>query len=151
MTRPLVIGLGSPHGDDRAGWAIVDRLEAQGDTRARRVCDGVELLAALEGQDDVVIVDASAPVDTPGRVRVFVWPCPELAGMRAWSTHGLGLVDALRLAEALGQLPKRTTIVAIEGETARAGAPLSEAVARTVSDLADQHVAAGKIESRTHE
>ena len=138
MTRPtpsrLIVGLGSPHGDDRIGWAVVDRLlrERPVTLPARRVADGVALLSALEGWDDVVVVDAAAPAGRPGLVRRFRWPCPDLADAAPLSTHGLGLVEALRMAEVLGRLPARVTIYTVEALQAEPGAPLSEAAERAL-------------------
>ncbi|MDR3636374.1 MAG: hydrogenase maturation protease [Isosphaeraceae bacterium] len=141
MSRPcpsLVIGLGSPHGDDQAGWALVDRLEQRGMMSAQRVRDGVELLAALEGHDDVILVDASAPAGEPGRTRAFTWPCGELAEVPLLSTHGLGLVEALRMAETLGNLPRKVTIIAVESAAALAGTPVSAAVEQALDGLAER-------------
>ena len=45
------------------------------------------------------------------------------------SSHGLGLHQAIELARALGQLPGRCVVYAIEGASFEAGAPLSPAVA----------------------
>ncbi len=48
------------------------------------------------------------------------------------STHGLGLAEAVELARALGQLPPRTIVYAIEADAFDAGAPLSPAVAAAI-------------------
>ena len=81
----IVVGLGSPHGDDQLGWVAVDRLNSRlpAGISARKVRGGVELINALEGQDAAVIIDAAAPAGQPGMIRTFAWPCPELAGCGA--------------------------------------------------------------------
>jgi hydrogenase maturation protease len=126
----VIVGLGSPHGDDQLGWFAVDRLRARlpEGVAADKVRDGLELLERLGGQDSAVIIDAAAPAGQPGTIRSFVWPSPELAQCAPWSTHGLGLVDALRLAETLGRLPRRVSIYTIEARDTSPLAPLGEDV-----------------------
>jgi len=52
------------------------------------------------------------------------------------STHGLGLAEAIELARALGALPPRCVVYAIEGASFEAGAPLTPAVSDAVADVA---------------
>ncbi len=54
------------------------------------------------------------------------------------SSHGLGLAQAIELARALGTLPRRCLVYAIEGARFTAGAPLTPAVARTAATVARQ-------------
>ncbi|MFA6207521.1 MAG: hydrogenase maturation protease, partial [Methylocystis sp.] len=54
------------------------------------------------------------------------------------STHGFGLAEALELARALGVLPPRCIVYAIEGEIFDIGAPMSPAVAAAVAVVADR-------------
>jgi hydrogenase maturation protease len=135
--EPLIIGIGSPHGDDQAGWLVVDELSSHGAVNARKVANGVELLSALEGAADAVIVDASAPCGVPGRVRWFAWPIGDLAAVQPISTHGLGLVEALRLADALRLAPRRLTIVTVEASTVGPELPVSQSVRTAVASLAN--------------
>ena len=37
MTVPLIVGLGSHHGDDQAGWLVIDRLQERGYPTSRLV------------------------------------------------------------------------------------------------------------------
>lgn len=133
----LVLGLGSPHGDDQLGWVVVERLRPALPTgaTAHPVNGGLHLLASLDGQDLAIVVDAAAPAGQPGRVSQFDWPCPDLAGCRPLSTHGPGLVEALRLAEVLGRLPRRVRIYAVEAEAVLPGTPLGPVVAGCVDAL----------------
>ena len=77
----LIVGLGTPHGDDQVGWVAIDRLRPRLPTGivAHRVRHGVELLEHFEGHERAVVIDAAAPSGRPGAIRSFVWPCPELA------------------------------------------------------------------------
>ena len=145
--RPLVIGLGSPHGDDQAGWGVVDRIRQRGIADARRAGDGVALLTALDTTHDVVVVDAAAPAGHPGRVRVISWPSVELREARLVSTHGMGLVEALRMAEAVGRLPRRVTGVAIEAEGLAPGTPLGPAVDDAVERVVEHLVSGASLET----
>ena len=136
----LIVGLGSPHGDDQLGWLAIDRLRSRlpSGVVAQRARHGVELLEHLEGHDSAIVIDTAMPTGNPGAIRLFDWPSPELAGSTLWSTHGLGLIDALRLAEALGRLPRLVRIYTIEAMDTSPGISLSPNVARQLDALLER-------------
>lgn len=139
--RRVVIGIGNPdRGDDAAGRALARALRAElpADV-AIAECDGeaTALLSLLEDARTAVLVDAALSGAPPGSVRRFeVERAPLPAEDFALSSHGIGLSQALELARALGRLPARCTVYAIEGERFEAGAPLSPAVAAAVGEVA---------------
>ncbi|MBG0800064.1 hydrogenase maturation protease [Methylocystis sp. H4A] len=138
--RIIVLCIGNPdRGDDAAGRAVaralrasaadVDIIEEEG--------EATRVLARLEGADAAYIVDASVSGAEPGEVRrhdVSAGPLPRAAF--GASTHGFGLAEALELARALGVLPPRCIVYAIEGGTFDIGAPMSPAVAAAVDIVA---------------
>jgi hydrogenase maturation protease len=139
--RRMVLGVGNPgRGDDAAGRAVVRRLEGllpAGVEVIERDGEATALLAEINGAAAAFIVDACASGAPPGTIRRFdasTAPLPDLAF--ALSTHGFGLAAAIELARALGQLPPRCVVYAIEGDTFEAGAPLSPAVAKAVVEVA---------------
>jgi hydrogenase maturation protease len=134
-----VIGLGNPdRGDDGAGRAVARWLAGRlppGVEILERGGEAADLLACLEGAAAVYLVDASALAGAPGRVRRFdAAAAPLPAQSFAFSTHGLGLAEAVELARALGSLPPRCVVYAIEGRDFAPGAPLSPAVAAAVAE-----------------
>ena len=101
--------------------------------------EATELLAGLEGAAAAMLVDAAASGAPPGTVRRFdVAAGPLPAGSFTLSSHGFGLVEAVELARALGQLPPRCIVYAIEGASFETGAPLSAAVAAALPEVADR-------------
>ena len=133
-----VIGLGNEwRGDDGAGPEVARRLGGQ-------VLSGepVGLVEALEGEDEVVLVDALSSGAAPGTVHVFeagAEPLPaRLFGSS--STHALGLAEAVELARSLGRLPRRVLVYGIEGAAFDYGTGLSpeveSAVGRVVEEVA---------------
>ena len=134
-----LIGVGSElRGDDRAGLEVARRLAAvDPDGLEVRTCGGgaAELLDALDGADDVLLVDAMRSGRTPGAI-------VELSGAQArqarhgQGTHDAGVADALALATALGRAPASVRIVGIEaGTTAIGDERLSPAVEGAVTAL----------------
>lgn len=143
--RRLVLGIGNPdRGDDATGPAVVRRLEGTlpaDVTLALEIGETARLLAQLEGAEAAYLVDACASGAPPGSVLRFdaaAAPLPQHAF--AVSTHGIGLAEAIELARALGQLPARCIVYAIEGACFDAGAPLTPAVADAVIDVAQRIV-----------
>jgi hydrogenase maturation protease len=139
----LVIGVGNPaRGDDGAGRVVACRL------RSRNGCacvvressgEATALMDAWTGFDDVSIVDACLGAGEPGTIvrleRDQLDRLASLQARRCASTHGFGLAQGLALARALGRLPSRLVIYAIEGGDFQDGERLSPAVDRAVSEL----------------
>jgi hydrogenase maturation protease len=134
----LVVGVGSPHGDDRVGWEVIAELDAAlrlepcpGPVRTC-ACDrpGAGLVALLRGAQRLVLVDAAyMPGDAAGALR---WLRPErVRASVAASSHGFGVGQALALAQALGELPRDVQVLAIAGERFE-GDGLTEAVRAAV-------------------
>lgn len=114
-----VIAVGSPLGADQAAWWALDRLRAWpgwGDRSAlsMRVCDrpGAELLSLWQGYERVVLLDALVCEAAPGTPIML---SPEQLAPAAWqgSSHGFGVAETLRLAEALAMLPPVLRVIGI--------------------------------------
>ena len=75
MTHPFVFGLGSHHGDDQAGWLVIDQLQARGypSNRLTQLRHPADLLDWIDGSDSVVICDAYAGRDDVGTIRRMHW------------------------------------------------------------------------------
>lgn len=141
MSAHLVIGVGNPdRGDDGIGKLVIQRL-------AGRVPDDVsmmhlsgDILALVDdwaGRAVVILIDAAAPVTSPGTIhridlRLGVLP----TDLSLSSTHGFGVAEAVALARALGTLPDQLIVYAIEGANFAPGAPLTPAVAAVADTVA---------------
>jgi hydrogenase maturation protease len=136
---PFVIGLGNElRGDDAAG------ILAARAVRERRPALEVHeeqgnpsvLLDVWAGADRVVVVDAVRSGDPAGTIHRF--DSSTLAGVRgSTSTHGVGLAEVVALARALDRLPRRLVVLAVEGRSFGAGAPLSDEVRASLPRLVD--------------
>lgn len=147
MTRPLVIGAGCPFmGDDAVGRHVaravaasglpdLDIVEADGEATA--------LLSHFSGRDRLVIVDAAASGGRPGTIHRFDASAAPLPALLATpSSHGFGVAAAIELARALGHLPPRVIVIAVEVAEAGPGESLSPAVAAAIAAAADAAIAA---------
>lgn len=140
-TGLLVIGVGNrDRGDDGAGPAVCDLVGRRSPEVRICVIEGsvLDLPMRWSADDAVVIVDAAAPAGCPGRRTDIDAIADRLVGPAAISTHSIDVGAAIELARALGRLPRRLTIIAIEAASDEHGAPLSSAVARTVATVAEE-------------
>lgn len=139
--RRIVIGIGNcDRGDDAAGRAVtrclrgklpgdVEIIDHDGETAG--------LIAHLDGVTAAFLVDACASGAPAGTVRRFdVAASPLPAATFGLSSHGIGLAEAIELARALGSLPPRCVVYAIEGLSFAIGAPLSPRVVAAVAEVA---------------
>ncbi|HVV99967.1 MAG TPA: hydrogenase maturation protease [Planctomycetaceae bacterium] len=116
--RRLIVGLGSPHGDDAAGWHVVDEIARIAPAeRVRRMAHPADLLDLLSDVDELIVCDACRGPDRPGTVRTWTLPLPEeFVRHTPRNSHELGLVEVLRLAEQLGDLPAKVGVWTIEAD-----------------------------------
>ena len=116
MVKPLVAGIGSPHGADRLGWAVIDALGEQGLAEAvtLRACrTPSELTPLLLECSRALVVDALLGDGPAGAIYwLTVADLPE-AALRL-SSHGAGLVEAVQLASALGMPEDRLQLLVLE-------------------------------------
>lgn len=141
-TNVWVVGVGTPHGDDRVGWEAAARLRERLTERAK--VDAVsDPLALLDGPPCRVwiVIDASRGAGIPGSMHRFEWPDSRFMSGDGVSSHGVGLATALQLADAINRLPPRVVVFAIEGESGEPGAGLSASVAAALPELVDRVVA----------
>jgi len=112
----VIAGFGSPHGDDRAGWQLIERMRDRGDVRVRlaAIREATELLDMLDDCRMLIVVDACCSGGQVGTVTQLKWPDPRIELHHSHSTHGLGVCGVLRLAERLGRLPRETYVYGIE-------------------------------------
>jgi hydrogenase maturation protease len=142
MSQVRIFGIGSPAGDDQAGWLTVDALLAggvkAGDELVIEKLDrpGACLISLLDNASWVILVDAMQSGGQPGwiqRYGVNDWP----AYCQGLSSHGFGVLNALLLARELGSLPPRLDLYGIEvGGALPGGNPCSE-VRTATRKLAD--------------
>ena len=141
--RTTVIGIGNPdRGDDAAGRLATRRL-AGAVPPAIEVSeqDGevTSLLAAIENAAAVYLIDACASGAKPGTVHRFdvaAGPLPHETF--SLSSHGLGLAEAIELARALGQLPPRCIVYAIEAGSVEPGGAVSPAVSAAIEETSER-------------
>ena len=87
------------------------------------------LIDEFEGADPLVIVDAARSGGRPGTIHRIDLAKEELPTVLfRGSTHHLSLADTIGLARALGRLPERAYVVAVEGVRFEAGAAMSPEV-----------------------
>jgi hydrogenase maturation protease len=131
--RPRLIGVGNQwRGDDAAGLVVARRLGG-----LAHEGDAIALLDAWAGAEHAIVIDAAESGSPPGTIHCFdaaAGPLPARA-LRS-STHAFGVADAVELGRALGRLPPRLEVYAIEGAGFALGAGLSPPVARAVAAMA---------------
>jgi hydrogenase maturation protease len=124
-TGDLIVGIGSPHGDDAVGWTAVRRLAQRVDATVRLVTlrEPVELMSHLDGCRRLWIVDACRSASPVGSVHRLSWPDERVDLVSPPSSHALGIAAALQLAEALDRLPEQVVVFAVEAAESQSGVP----------------------------
>ena len=138
-----IIGVGSPlRGDDAVGCAVAAHLEAAGDlpptvqVLEAGLC-GVDLIWLLQQAPRAIVVDAADFGGEAGELRLFHWEELRAGSQRPLrGGHDADVLQALGLAEALGELPD-VLLVGIQVADTHLGAALSEPLARNLAAYAE--------------
>jgi len=138
--RVLVIGVGNDYRhDDAVGFIVARHLREknfQHITVREMSGEGAALIAAWQGADRVIIVDAVQSGAAPGTIfRVEAHREPIPTNFFHYSTHAFGVAEAIELARALNQLPQCLLMYGIEGKDFEAGEGLSPVVKEAVEEV----------------
>lgn len=134
-----IAGIGSPHGDDQAGWEMVRALQQRGFPQARfhlsRTPD--DLLNWLDPSQTLVVCDACRGAGEVGSVHRWQWPSAELDQMNWSGTHQISLPGVLSLVEQLGQLPEQVVVWGVEVSEMSPGEEISGVVAEGITQAVE--------------
>jgi hydrogenase maturation protease len=134
----LVLCCGNPdRGDDAAGPLVARRLREMGIEVREQSGEAMDLIAAWQGADKVVLIDAVVTGRRSGTVSTWDGLAePPAIQPRMGSSHALGVAEAIALSRTLGWLPRRLTLYGIEARRFEFGAPASKSVIRAVERTA---------------
>lgn len=133
----LVAGIGSPHGDDQAGWHVAQRLRKKQchQFEVRLISAPVELLDVIETLEYLVCLDAIEGGKPLGTIQRHVWPFEASWKSYNQSTHGMDLVTVLKVAESVGLLPAKVILWTIEGANWKPGTQMNLSVENKLTEL----------------
>lgn len=115
--RTIIICIGNELiADDAVGFEIYNRLQGCNARLEFRGLGGIDILSLLDGETDMIIVDAVQLGAEPGTVHVIPWDSLP-RNSSAISAHGLGLRETIEIGTVLYPqgMPERITLVGIEG------------------------------------
>ena len=134
----LIVGIGSAHGDDRAGWLVAEQLReyaGQNEFDLRIAKSPADLLDWLESDQQLIICDACHGPGRVGDLHRWSWPAPEIFQVAMSGTHNLSLPTVLALSEKLDKLPEAVVIWAIHGKKHASQPTLSPEVMESIPRL----------------
>lgn len=145
--RVVVVALGNPwRRDDGVGYAVLERLRHLGLAASMAaVREPIELLDLWSGADLAVVIDALRVTDHhPGEVQVTALQLESDSRAASApgacrpgvSSHGVGVVEVLRLAQQLGTAPLRVVVVGVVGGDFGNGVGLTAAATGALGDAA---------------
>jgi hydrogenase maturation protease len=123
MRRVIVVGVGSPYGDDSLGWEVVRQLRLNPKIQSLSTQDavihcadrpGIDLLNIINQSNTALIIDAAVSDFPPGTITRL--ENEEIYGLlenNSTSSHDFGVLQTISLGKALNQLPQQIIILGI--------------------------------------
>jgi hydrogenase maturation protease len=148
--RNLIIGIGNEfRGDDAIGIVVVTRLRQQSIPGYKIIeysGEGSGLVNLWKDADKIIVIDAAFSGAEPGTIYRFEIGRDAISVklFKGYSTHAIGLAEAIELSRTLDSMPKKMIVYGIEGKSYETGRELSEEViaasekviARIIEDIA---------------
>ncbi len=140
MTPVRIIGIGSPHGADAAGWHALRGLQQGGLAECfpaalvslENCAAPVQLYRLVEGCRLAVIIDA---LRVEGVQPLSIATCVLREPRAQASVHGLGAADMLELLEAVSEHPPKVLLFAIPVGDGRSAQLAQRRVAALLPEL----------------
>jgi hydrogenase maturation protease len=138
IVHPIVVGVGSSHGDDQAGWFVVSQLRDLGypDAALYRAVHPADLFDVALIDRPLIVCDACEGSNARGTIHRFIWPTDRLLEHHSNGTHDLSLLNVLMIGQTIACFPKTVTIWTIEGQTWSSEAPAAAEVENSAAVVA---------------
>ncbi|KTC74850.1 hydrogenase expression/formation protein [Legionella birminghamensis] len=146
MNYIKVLGIGSPFGDDQVGWRVAESLKNQIalqvnisqyvfiETHDR---PGIRLIELMKEASTIFIIDAVNSNSEIGTIHRFNND-DIFESENKFSTHDIGISQALQLGCALNLLPENIIFYGIEINTIEFGTNLSKPVEAAIEQVVAQ-------------
>jgi hydrogenase maturation protease len=139
----LIIGVGNLYrSDDAVGIMIARKIKqtvSNGVSVKELSGEGTSLMDSWQGYEQVYIVDAVSSGVSPGSIhRMDASKEPIPSKFFSCSTHDFGVAEAIEMARALGQLPRKLLLFGIEGNNYQPGEKMSAEVEQAMEFVADE-------------
>ncbi|EKD70559.1 MAG: hypothetical protein ACD_46C00495G0002 [uncultured bacterium] len=144
MSNIKVLGIGSPFGEDQAGWKALEILKSRLSLNAilspyiQMECHdrpGSNLIELMRDANTVFLIDAVKSGQMPGIIHRLqndeIQECKNLI-----STHHMGVAQSLQLGNALNELPNNIILYGIEISHSDLQLTISEPVKRGINQVA---------------
>lgn len=143
MKRALIICIGNDLvADDGVGKVVYERLKESGVGENVRLVylglGGIELIEEMAGEELLIVVDSVQLGGETGTIHQLGWEQLPPTAPRPVSGHGIGIREAIGVADKLypERCPGITYLIGIEGSCfTELGADLSEEVRRSVPEV----------------
>lgn len=145
-SKPILIGVGNILlSDEGVGIHIVRQLRNSDISKFAEIHEigtsSFELLNVIEGNSNVIIIDAVRMDEKPGTVKKIDLIIEDDISplLQFTSLHQLDLISTLKMAKGVIDLPKKILLIGIEPSSIEAGTELSElveaAIPKAISEI----------------
>jgi hydrogenase maturation protease len=137
--KSLIIGLGNDYcSDDGVGRVVARKLRAESLDEVgvlEETGEGAALIEAWRGADFVILIDAVHSGGESGSIyRIDANEQQIPRNLFHYSTHAFNVGEAVEMARALGQLPRRLVVYGIKGKNFALGVGLSPVIERAAEE-----------------
>ncbi len=128
----MIVGFGSPFGDDRFGWLVIEQLQKalHGQKAIKAICcdhSGIDWIHQYQPAEQLIFIDAVKSGSSPGTLHHLTLTPSAFDTLPAtYSSHGIGLREGVALATEVVELPAEIEFYGVELEQYDANSAISQ-------------------------
>ncbi len=138
----LIVGFGSPFGDDRFGWLVIEQLQQTlaGQQTVKAICcdhSGIDWIHQYQPTEQLIFIDAVKSGAAAGTLHHLTLTPSALETLpTSHSSHGIGLREGVTLAATLVELPAEIEFYGVEIASCEVGTAISAATTHQATAVA---------------
>ena len=139
--KTLIVGFGSPHGDDQLGWHVIDILQQQINTENTKISvfkskgNSMDWMSSIDDAEQIILVDAVISGSDVGTLHYFFIENTTDKISAATSSHGIDLLESVAVARNVGILNIPVHFFGIEIESNKPLSAISKIVEKKIPEL----------------
>ena len=140
----LIVGFGSPHGDDQFGWLVIEQLQTALKEREdiHAICcdhSGIDWIHQYQPVSKLLFIDAVKSELKPAtQYHLTIKPTELNAFPTTHSSHGIGLREGIVLAAKVVELPPEIEFYGVELAQCDANSTVSSSIVKQVALVTKQ-------------
>lgn len=142
--KTLIVGIGSPFGDDQVGWLVIDKLEKEfsgSDSISlfKSKGNGTDWFSEINDHQLLIFIDAVMSGKEIGEIsEIDINDSTSIPAIPQNTTHSISLADSILMAKNIGMLDIPVRVFGVEAKSGNSLVNISSNVKQSIPELVEK-------------